>query len=225
MTELVTLLPCHGLEDFPTHHQGEMAGGLLASWSALWHPVLIRAAGAVPGWHRADDPPPPVEGMLLAVSFAAEDRLPEGYLERATAAGGRVLRGTSDRGGLVAMALEAIGKEREGAEYDPELAADFLALGSCHLLTELLTRRMRYMSHLDEGKFRERVLAAAEADDPATIRAALAAAFELLQASRSHFYPVDCYLLDFTLVAESTCGEGMRRQLAMGQATDRKSVV
>ena len=34
--ELIILLPCHSLEDFPLHHEGEDAEGLLASWTALW---------------------------------------------------------------------------------------------------------------------------------------------------------------------------------------------
>ena len=55
--ELVILLPCHSLEDFPLHHTGDDADGLLACWSALWHPALLASAGALPRWFRADSPP------------------------------------------------------------------------------------------------------------------------------------------------------------------------
>ena len=41
--ELIILLPCHSLEDFPTYHEGDDAHSLLASWSALWHPALLAA--------------------------------------------------------------------------------------------------------------------------------------------------------------------------------------
>ena len=51
--ELIVLLPCHSLEDFPTYHEGDDAHSLLASWSALWHPSLIAAAGQAPAWVRA----------------------------------------------------------------------------------------------------------------------------------------------------------------------------
>jgi hypothetical protein len=39
--ELLILLPCHSLEDFPTYHEGDDAHSLLASW---WppHPELPR---------------------------------------------------------------------------------------------------------------------------------------------------------------------------------------
>ena len=38
-TDLTVLLPCHSLEDFPLYHEGAEADGLLAAWSALWHPA------------------------------------------------------------------------------------------------------------------------------------------------------------------------------------------
>ncbi|MCA9156441.1 MAG: hypothetical protein KDA38_16730, partial [Planctomycetales bacterium] len=55
--ELIILLPCHSLEDFPTHHSGEDAEGLLAAWTALWHPALIAAVESMPTWYRVDTPP------------------------------------------------------------------------------------------------------------------------------------------------------------------------
>src|SRR3954463_1019018 len=48
--ELIVLLPCHSLEDFPTYHEGDDAHSLLASWSALGHPALLAAAGQAPSW-------------------------------------------------------------------------------------------------------------------------------------------------------------------------------
>ena len=46
--QLIILLPCHSLEDFPVHHEGDDAAGLLAGWSALWHPQLIASAHTIP---------------------------------------------------------------------------------------------------------------------------------------------------------------------------------
>ena len=54
--ELIILLPCHSFEDFPYHHEGEEADGLLASFTALWHPRLLATAGQMPQFRRADDP-------------------------------------------------------------------------------------------------------------------------------------------------------------------------
>jgi hypothetical protein len=47
-SELILLLPCHSLEDFPVYQEGEQAEGLLAAWSALWHPALLASCGQLP---------------------------------------------------------------------------------------------------------------------------------------------------------------------------------
>ncbi len=44
--ETCILLPCHSLEDFPMHHEGADADGLLAAWTALWHPALLAQTGS-----------------------------------------------------------------------------------------------------------------------------------------------------------------------------------
>ncbi len=54
-SHLVTLLPCHTLEDFPVHGSKDEAQSLLAAWTGLWHPELIAATCEAPQWRRADD--------------------------------------------------------------------------------------------------------------------------------------------------------------------------
>ena len=55
ISHLITLLPCHSLEDFPVHGSKSVAQSLLTAWTGLWHPALIAAAGKAPRWRRADD--------------------------------------------------------------------------------------------------------------------------------------------------------------------------
>jgi alpha-mannosidase len=99
----------------------------------------------------------------------------------------------------------------------PELAAEFFALGLCHLQVELLTRQLRYMSNLDEIQFRQRTLAAAEAVETGASENArdyLRSAFDLLTESREYFFPIEAHLLDLTLVATTTLGPSLRAELA-----------
>ncbi len=99
----------------------------------------------------------------------------------------------------------------------PELVADFLALGYAKLQLELLCRHMHYVSNIDEVFFNQHAVAgatAAMAGDDETARDHLARAFEGLFEARKHFYPVDVLLLDLTLVADTTLGESLRRELA-----------
>src|SRR5687767_1688773 len=150
--ELIILLPCHSLEDFPTYHEGEDAQGLLANWSALWHPELIASAAQSPTWKRADDPPQELTDRLIVVPSVCMSQLPTGFIQRCKEEGACLVRKQSKRDEIVAAALAHLGPRTSSVA--PDLAADFLALGYCYLQIELLTRQMRYSSNLDEVYFK-----------------------------------------------------------------------
>ncbi|HEV3138071.1 MAG TPA: hypothetical protein VGZ26_09205, partial [Pirellulales bacterium] len=219
-TELTVLLPCHGLEDFPTYSEGPAADELLAAWCAPWHPALVASASAVPNWHRIDVPPESLENRLITLPPFCTDRLPSGFVTQAQTAGAWLVRGNSLET-AVAGALERL--DGGGAGIDERLAADFLALGFCRLQIELLTRNMRYSVHIDETHFRNEAVAAARAavdhDEP-TARQHLTACFETLYEARKHFYPVDAHLLDVTLLAATTLGAPLATELAHATLTN-----
>ena len=105
------------------------------------------------------------------------------------------------------------------ATADPELVADFLALGTCWLLIELLTRKMRQFGNIDDTRFFQRAQAGAKAalvDDRETAVTHLGACFEILLEARERFYPVDCYLLDLCLAVPDV---GHEHLLAESQQT------
>ncbi|HEX4149291.1 MAG TPA: hypothetical protein VHY20_09900, partial [Pirellulales bacterium] len=213
--ELIVLLPCHSLEDFPVHHEAAEAEGLLAAWSALWHPALLAASGKLPTWYRADSPPDTLAGRLVIVPQASEDLLLAGWATRAKGEGAHVVRKLSDRRQIVAAALEELDGGDGGVE--PALADDFLAFGTGYLLTELLTRQMRYMSNIDEVQLASELLAAAAAamaHDGELARQHLGNSFEVLTEARERFYPVNSYLVDLTLLAATTLGADLRAELA-----------
>lgn len=213
-THLVVLLPCQSLESLSLEREAAEAEELLSAWSALYHPVLVAAARSAPRWVPAESPPDEVSEALVAVPSVSESLLPEGWLARAEASGARVLRGHRHRQSMIAAALQGL---PNAPQVGPALAAEFLALGYCHLQVELLTRQLRYMSNLDEVRFRESLVAAAEvavSGDEAGAREHLRAAFDRLVEAREYFYPVETYLLDLTLVAETTLGPSLRYELS-----------
>jgi alpha-mannosidase len=213
--ELIVLLPCHSLEDFPVHHEAAEAEGLLATWSALWHPALIASANRLPTWYRADSPPDDLAGRLIVVPEASESLLLAGWPARAKSEGAHLVRRLFDRRQIVAAALEPLDGGDGGVE--PALADDFLAFGTGYLLTELLTRQMRYMSNIDEVQLANELRAAATAalaHDGDQSREHLRHAFEVLTEARERFYPVNSYLVDLTLVAATTPGTELRDELA-----------
>lgn len=226
LEELIVLLPCHSLEDFPTYHEGEEAESLLASWSALWHPQLLAAAGRAPVWRRVDEPLGELRNRLIVVPSVCLPRLATGFAQRAKDEGGVLIRKTSSRSEIVAAAMAALENLQGGAAEasgtaahaaEAFLAADFLALGYAYLQVELLTRQMRYASNLDETYFYGTAVAAARAavaGQTELAREKLAVCFNLLGEERDHYYPVDAFLLDLTLTAATTLGESLRRELA-----------
>src|SRR5438874_1309517 len=223
--ELIILLPCHSLEDFPTYHEGDDANSLLASWSALWHPALLASAGQAPSWRRIEDPPSEIRDRLIVVPSVCLQRLPTGFAQRVKDEGGVLIRKTSSREEI----LEAALGERnatEGVPYSavhPELAADFLALGYCYLQIELLTRQMRYASNLDETYFKGTAVAAAVAAVEGNVELArekLSACFSVLAEERDHYYPVDAFVLDLNLTAKTTLGEALRAELTRTSPTN-----
>jgi alpha-mannosidase len=212
--ELVILLPCHSLEDFPQHHEGDEAAGLLAAWTALWHPALIASADAAPTWSRVDETPEDLTDRLLIVPSVSGSELPTGFAQRAESEGACLIRDQTDRARIVAAALERLDGGDRG--IDPELAADFHALGYGFLQIQLLTRQMRYSSNLDEYHFNTQLVAGAQAaanGETALAIEKLTACFDLLGEERDHFYSVDAFLIDITMVESSTLGESMRANM------------
>jgi len=211
--QLTVLLPCHSLEDFPVYHEGEAADELLTAWCAPWHPALIAAAEALPTWQRVDTPPENLMETLAFIPPFCQDRLPAGYAEK-TAGSAGLLVAEPTLVSATQKALEAL--ENPALQVDDLLAGDFQALGFCRLQIELLTRQMRYTVNVDEAYFAEQALAAARAACDGQVEQArthLQRCFDTLYDARKHFYPVDVYLLDMTLLAETTLGDPLEAEL------------
>ena len=211
--DLIVLIPCHSLEDFPAELGEDDAASLLNAFAVAWHPALLAQAKLLPRWHRADDPPDATQKRLIFLPTSCESWVPAGWAERVSSAGCVVVRGVSERSAMQTAALAPLG---DAPSVDPDLAADFLALGFCHLQIELLTRKMRHFSNLDEVHLQREAVAAAEAalaGDVETARTRLRPCFEALAQARERFYPVDCYLIDLCLVIPRLADEHLRRAL------------
>ena len=212
---IVVFLPCHSLEDFPTWLDEREADGLLAAWTAAWHPTLIAAVGSAPGWTSVDAPPADPAPLLGIVPPACDDRF-TALLDMAGLVGSRFLRRVEGREPTVASALAALAESGAAAPADTPLAADFHALGLARLLAELLARRMRSSTDIVTADFDAAVVAAARAavaGDDASAREKLRECFASLEATRSQYYPVDVWLLDLVLVAGSTLGRRLAGEL------------
>lgn len=251
--ESCVLIPCHTLEDFPTQLPASQAEGLLAAWTAPWHPALIAASGKIPAWYRADTPPAPAPGRLFFVPEAANDMLPRDFSQtHSESAGGRVVRG-DDRAALLASTqlatlglipspvaaacgsphhgnpdgngddAPAVERATDGPPpptlhegHRPVGPDDFFALGYTMLQVQLMTRRLRYTSNLDEIHFAELTVAAASAwcqGDGKQAAESLHRAFDVLAEERDHYFASDPHLIDLTLLTEAMLGDDLERTL------------
>ncbi len=205
--QLITLLPCHSLDDFPFHLEGESADDILAGYCALWHPTLIHAARTVPTWRRSElGEEVNWEGSLVTLPQICRNDMPGYFVDELRGAGAKVIDcgEAGDERALIDRALQATDNSVEVAAEQVE---DFLALGLCHLLTEVLTVRMRYSSLLDGDRFSNLLLAAADAAVAGRAdetREMLGRCYDALAEAKDHFYPVDTFLFDLTLVAPTT---------------------
>ncbi len=222
------ILPCRSFDDFPSHLAGPGAADLLASLTGLWHPALIHATQALPGYHPSEEPPDPAElaGELVVVPSSSRERMPPDWAERLRATTPRnpsPVDAMPSRPETVAAMLSAAGIDLEKTQVFDESVANFLALGYAYLQVELITRALRYSSVLDTDQFTSAVVAAAAAamtGNSDTEREELARAFDLLSDARNHVYSVDFYVVDITLLADSTLGESLRAKLASGSRTN-----
>ena len=236
-SSLLAMFPCESLEHLDLQRADSEAEELLSAWSVLWHPALLAATGATPRWAPASAPPEPSD-FLAIVPDCCEAMLPGDWLAAAESAGACVLRGLKNRREMLTAALKAVtrkfpapsgrGAGGEGLttarvplpqveEIDQGLAADFLALGYCHLQVELMTSRARYAGNLDEAAVRSAALAAARAaldGNQESARGHLQSAFDRLHESREYLHPTEPRLLNLTLVAASTLGQPLRDELA-----------
>ncbi len=214
-TQLVALLPCYSLEDFDLPRSRRDAEQLLSAWSGLWHPLLLANSRTLPRTLPAASPPVETAGCLVVVSDCCQAWLPENWMAEAEAEGACVLRSVQRREDVAAAVWDRLGDERR--DLDPDLTADFYALGFCRLQVDLLTRKQRYMSSLDETSLKSAALDAADAAAAGNASAArehLQAAFDRLHEAREYVFPAEPRLLDLTLAAESTIGPALRTELA-----------
>ncbi len=213
---IAVFLPCHSLHDFPTWLDEAEADALLSAWTSAWHPWLIATTGAMPRWASVDLPP--VDNATLGIVPTPWDDRFAAQADTVCTAGSCWVRGVTGQSEIVSAAAAALAGGQPVASPLPggHLAEEFHALGLASLLAELLAQRMRSSSGLTDTGFADAAIRAAGAaingDDHAA-RDALRECYGFLEATRAHYYPVDVWLLDLVLLADTTLGNGLDQEL------------
>ena len=214
--QITVFLPCHSLHDFPTWLDETEADALLSAWTSAWHPWLIATVKAAPRWASVDLPPS--DRATVGIVPAPWDDRFAAQADGVCTAGSHWVRGATGRAAIVAAAAAAVADGQPLAEPLPGggLVEEFYALGLATLLAELLAQRMRSSTGLEGTGFAEAAVKAARAaidGDQESARAGLRECYGSLEATRAQYYPVDVWLLDLILLAETTLGESLDREL------------
>jgi len=204
--ECCVLIPVSTLEDFPSDLSDYDARSLLAAWSVLWHPRLLAQTEQIPVWYRADAPPEPHGKRLFTAPNPSLSMLPDGYQIRADQSEESCwVTGDSRQEMCNKLKLEPCEPLTDGSRTVSE--DDFYAAAYASLQIQVMTRRLRYTSNLDEIHLQNRLVTAAKAflDGKAseTIQA-LHDVFDSLSEERDHYFSSDPHLIDLVLTSEST---------------------
>ncbi|TWU01111.1 hypothetical protein [Stieleria varia] len=200
--ECCVLIPSATLEDFPTDGTDEEARGLLAAWTVLWHPELLARTRQTPTWYRADAPPEPDGARVIAVPSASLDQIPKNYRRKCEANPRCRWLDGADRSEMLGQ-LDLQSSTELQFEHRTISIADFFAIGYSLLQVQVMTRRLRYTSNLDELYLQTRVIDAAEAflaGDAAKTAEALHDAYDALAEERDHYFSSDPHLIDLQLL-------------------------
>ena len=244
ISRLIQLLPDLRLEDFPTHLKGNWASGLLANWSAAWHPLLISAAGVAPVVCGRDqtsldededdhleifeaqpeDSPLGFDAdfwrdSLVFVPEISLESIAQGFGARAVEVNACLVTGMSDRGEIfdrVCQLIELSPNDDQSQQLQSDRVEDFYALAYAYLQIQLLTRKIRYSSNLDQAAFDSRLVAAANAfanNDDATCELEINACYDQLLEEKNNYYPVKPTFIDLVLTTPKTVGKKFETEL------------
>ena len=163
LQQLVVILPCHTLEDFPIHHGEDHSASLLANWTALWHPSLIAQTQQLPEWVSSDFVTIDFENALILVPTSCQDNIPFEISDAVEGGTAELISAKVERSSIVAEPIFSKWVDSANGQPAEDLIQDFFALGYAFLQVQLMTRQLRYSSSIDMPRLKEASVAAAEA--------------------------------------------------------------
>jgi alpha-mannosidase len=208
--ECSVLIPSATLEDFPTGLSAEEARSLLAGWTVLWHPRLLAQTEQLPTWYRADSPPTPDGPRVILVPDPSFDQLPTDFRRKCDANDQCLWITGGDRNEMLSgLQIDSQAPELAPLEHAGRTLSvdDFYAAGFTALQIQVMTRRLRYTSNLDELYLQSRMVEAAKAflaRDGRQTADALHDVFDCLAEERDHYFSSDPHLIDLALLTPET---------------------
>ncbi len=216
LDDCMLLLPGYELDGFPRTASSEESDQLLSGWVAMWHPQIIASIEGIPRWQQVEDPPSELDDRLFVLPPVCDATMTEEFSGAIEQSSGLLVRAKAPWRSLQQELLDRAELPTTPDCISDDLLARFAALGYAYLQIQLMTRQLRYSSSLDIPMFSEHAATAARAGlegDAEKAQEMIAACFDALGQERDHYYSLDVHLLDLTLLAPSTLGKSLARQL------------
>ncbi len=239
---LIAVLPCYSLDDIAKNLEEQTCREFHSAWTALWHPSILTRSSLLPEWKRADQSSLDLENALIVCPESAMKDIDQPLMERLELHRCVILEGGEDRDLLVENICRALESDTSNIPVSISLPAspagepspadlfgqlkesvsvtDFYSLGFAYLLTQALTRKVHYSSNLDLIVMADQVLSAAKAYLAGQADEAerwLQSCFDMLSQERDRYFNQSAYLIDLTLLANSTVGQLLSDQLDQAQ--------
>ena len=216
---MIILLPCYSIESLSLERDSDETNQLLSGWTSLYHPAFIEKVGALPKWENASVAIKDTKSTAVVVPPCCDSLVPTDWFAAKEESKTIVVRNKENRDEIEQEILEKCGLTEHG--FDSEYVKDFRALGTAFVLTEMMTRQLRYMSMLDESQLKEKVLESITEyrnGNTEKSQSALQSAFELISQSKEYFYPTSSYLIDLTLVSPTTIGQSLQNEIGSARS-------
>lgn len=156
---------------------------------------------------------------LVLVPEISLESIAEGFAAKAVGENARIVSGMVDRREIVQRAFELteVTPAPQGNTcQSPNRVQEFYSLAYAYLQIQLLTRKIRYSSNLDQEAFDQKLVEAAQAfanDDTTTCDAAIGACYDFLLEEKNNYYPVQPTLIDMVLTTPKTLGARFDQEL------------
>ena len=233
-TELAIALPCESFEDFPTEHRGARAENLLACWTGMWHPALIKQTRTFPEIQSTSNTSPYWEAdansqsnpspLIVVPNISAVVLDSETIMEWTANGDGLVIEEIFDRKQIIEQAA-MVSPELLGwhESISTKTVEDFYALGYAFMQTMLMSLKLRFSSNLDLADFETKVVEAADAavaGDAEQTTDKLYACFDTLLEEKNSYYPVQPQLCELLLTHPNTLGKSLTKQFQQAETND-----
>ena len=217
----IFVIPSAALEDLPVRMGHELATDFLCAWTAQWDPRLLESLDTLPEWKKADGSSLDLNASLVLCPEISKSKLDVPIREQLEMNQCSIIESQfRSRTQLVDSLLASVSPSQSdpipGGQQVPLQVDEFYALGYAVLQVQILARKLRYSWNIDWIMFTEQVLSAARASvtqDTDETERWLQASFDSLSQERDRYCSQQAYLLDVVLMASSTLGQALDRQL------------